>query len=80
MPRTVHVRLFLFTVAFCVECNVWQDEAEGGADGSSSGVGNDDDKRDVKKQPSNTPLFDDEMVDTKANVKEKAEELRKQGC
>lgn len=30
--------------------------------------------------PSGAPLFDDEMVDSKANVKEKAEQLLKQGC
>lgn len=65
---------FILSVFFYLD----QDEAEGGADGNGgTGV---DDKKDVKKQPSGTPLFDDEMVDTKANVKEKAEELRKQGC
>lgn len=43
------------------------------------GEGTDGDKKDIKK-PSGAPLFDDEMVDSKADVKEKAEELRKQGC
>lgn len=43
------------------------------------GEGVDGDKKEVKK-PSGAPLFDDEIEDSKANVKEKAEELRKQGC
>lgn len=37
------------------------------------------DKKEVKK-PSGAPLFDDEIEDSKEKVKEKAEELRKQGC
>lgn len=37
------------------------------------------DKKDAKK-PTGALLFDDEIADSKANVKEKAEELRKQGC
>lgn len=43
------------------------------------GEGGDGDKKEIKK-PTGTPLFDDEIEDSKANVKEKAEELRKQGC
>lgn len=43
------------------------------------GDGAEGDKKE-KKVPSGTPLFDDEMVDSKANVKEKADQLLKQGC
>lgn len=46
-----------------------QDEGTENADG---------DKKDAKKI-SGTPLFDDE-IDTKTTVKDKAEELRRQGC
>lgn len=52
---------------------ILQEESEGGE-------GSEGDKKEIKK-PSGAPLFDDEMEqDSKANVKEKAEELRKQGC
>lgn len=37
------------------------------------------DKKEAKK-PSGAALFDDEIEDNKKHVKEKAEELRKQGC
>lgn len=42
--------------------------------------GGDPSKPDGSKKPTGLPLFDDEFEDSKANVKEKAEELRKQGC